>query len=407
LEITDEGFPYEDNRLPFAFIQHIPNSTSIWPDSILSHIRGLNLEIDKIMSQMIETKDHMSNPMWLVATQHQIVGQIKNQPGGQVKYVHVRDIPPPQPIQGIMLPPQVEQLAAALRGQILEISGQSEPTHGRMPQGVRSGVQIAYLNEEDDSKIAPTVEEFEMAIAHMSSMSLSRVSQFYTTERTVRNYKRQGIFEVRKFKGADLKGATDVIPIVGSGMPKSKAARQQYTLELAQLGIMTDPRQLMETLEVGQGTPSEAEKDYAQAERENMVMMYGLKGEVFKDMLPTDEEGKPTAIPVKTWHNHTVHLERHHSLMKDEEFERLQKTAPEVVRLFDEHVAMHQQVIQEQQEQQMKMLMAAKGAPDGPPGAASQPGGNTSRRHMGNMPMEDVIGGGALDLTTQTMRQEG
>jgi hypothetical protein len=403
-----ERYPFKDNRIPFAFFQHIPTNTSIWPDSILQHIRDPNLEIDKIMSQMIEAKDHMANPMWRIATQHQIVGKIKNQPGGQIKYVHVRDIPPPEPIPGIGVPQQVEEIMMQLRQAILEISGQSEPTRGRMPQGVRSGVQIAYMQEEDDSKIAPTVEDMEWAVATMCSLSLSRVDQFYTIDRTLRVYRRNGVFDVRKFKNANLRGTTDVIPLAGSGMPKSKAARQQYMLELAQLGLITDPRQLMEALEVGQGEPTETEKDYAQAERENQTMLYGLRQDEFAEKharLPKGgEEGQPTAIPVKEWHNHEVHLERHYSLMKDEEFERLMEESPEIVRLFDEHVAQHQEILQQRAQAQMEAMQAAKGAPDGPPGAASQPGA-TSRRHMGNMDVPDVIGGGALDLQTQTLRQ--
>lgn len=406
-----ESFPFKDKRMPFAWFQHIPNNTTIWPDSILPHIRDANLEVDKIMSQMIEAKDHMANPMWRVATQSQVVGRIKNQPGGQVKYVHVRDVPPPEPIPGIGVPQQVEELMMILRSSILEISGQSEPTRGRMPSGVRSGVQIAYMQEEDDSKIATTVEDYEWAVATMSSLSLSRVDQFYTLERTLRNYKRNGIFEVRKFKNTDLRGTTDVVPQSGSAMPKMKAARQEYILQLAQMGIMTDPRQIMEALEVGQGEPSDVEKDYAQAERENQMMLYGMNASDFAERYgmkaQADEgEGQPTAIPVKEWHNHEVHIERHTSIMKDEEFERLQTTQPEVVRLFDEHIAMHQQVLQQRMKAQMEMANAMKGAPDGPPGAATPAGpGGTARRAMTSMPVTDAVGGGTFNMEAQSLRQ--
>jgi hypothetical protein len=130
-------FPYEDARIPFAWYQHVPSTMSIWPQSILQHIRPINLELDKAMSQIVEAKDFMANPMWLVAAQHQIKGRIRNRAGNMVRYTHVPNIPPPQQVEGIGVPSQVENTVVALRDQILDISGQSETSFGRVPSGVR------------------------------------------------------------------------------------------------------------------------------------------------------------------------------------------------------------------------------------------------------------------------------
>lgn len=373
-----ERFPYADNRMPFAFFTHIPSDVSIWPEDTLRHIRGANLEIDKTVSQLIENKDFMANPMWLIATQHKIKGEVKNVAGAIVRYVHVPNIPPPQPVQGMQMPPQVENLVASLRDQILDISGQSEVARGRVPSGVRSGVAVAYLQEEDDSKIAPTVENMEEAVAYMSSLSLSRIGQFYSTNRTLGYYRRDGIFDVVKFKGADLRNNTDVVAQSQSAMPKSKAARQQYALQLIELGVLKDPRKIEQVLELGFGEPDDQDKAIAQADRENQMMLHGMQRGMFvadPDQMEDDEKTEkiPTAIPVKQWHNHAIHMQRHTSVMMDEEFDRLSVTHPEIVRLFDEHTAMHEAELQKAQMAQMQMLMAAKGAPDGPPGESPTP----------------------------------
>lgn len=354
-----ERFPFSDNRIPFAFFEHIPSGV-IWPEDTLRHIRAANLEIDKTVSQLVENKDYMSNPMWLVATQHRIKGGIKNVAGSIIRYTHVPNLPLPQPVPGMQMPSQVENLVIALRNQILDISGQSEVTRGRVPTGVRSGSALSYLQEEDDAKIAPTVTNMENATALVGSMALSRVGQFYSTKRILAYYRRDGEFDVVRFQGADLKGNTDVVPVAGSAMPKSKAARQSYVIQLAELGVEKDPRRIKEMLDVGEGEPDDVDKSIAQANRENMIMMRGLPG------------GKgPTAVPVKKWHNHEVHLARHTSFMMDEEFDEMAVSKPDIVRLFDEHTTMHQQALQEQQQQQMQMMLAARGGPDGPPGKAS------------------------------------
>jgi hypothetical protein len=375
LDISKDGgkcaFPFADGRMPFAFFQHIPTTTSIWPDSILTHIRGPNLEIDKTVSQLVENKDYMANPMWRIAAQHKIRGKIKNVAGAIIRYTHVPNIPPPEPVQGLQMPPQVENLLVGLREQILDISGQSEVARGRVPTGVRSGVAVAYLQEEDDTKIAPTIENVEEATAYMGSLILCRFQQYYTTERMLRRFDPDGTFDVVKFKGADLKGNTDVITQSGSAMPRSKAAQQQYTLELVQLGILQDPEQIEERLDLGQGKPSNKDKARKQAERENQIMMHGLPRAMFNlthVVEQKDLEKVAAAVPVRAWHDHATHIERHTSLMMDPEFDDLQISHPEIVRVFDEHLSMHQQEQAKQQQAQMQMLLAAKGAPEGAPG---------------------------------------
>jgi len=410
-----DTFPYQDNRIPFVFFQHIPTA-SIWPDAVVTHIRGPNLEIDKTVSQLIENKDYMANPMWLVATQHKIKGEVKNIAGSIVRYRHVPNVPPPAPVPGMEMPRQVENLLAGLREQILEISGQSEVSRGQVPSGARSGVAVAYMQEEDDTKIAPTVDNMEQAVALMGSLTLERFSQFYTFQRILRFYRRDGIFDVLKFKGSDLKNNTDVVCQAGSAMPKSKAAKQQYTLELVSMGILQDQHQIKEALELGEGEPDDTSKSIAQANRENNMMLHGVW------MAQANPEGQvgegaegfqkmSAAVPVKAWHNHQVHIQRHTSVMMDEEFDDLAVTRPEVVRLFDEHIAMHQQQLQQQAQQQAAMLAAQKGAPDGPPTPAggtlpTAPGAQNGMSFRATSPVQDVIGGGQHNIVARQIRPQ-
>jgi hypothetical protein len=460
-----KGYPFIDCRIPFAFFEHVPSITSIWPESMITHIRPVNLEMDKTASQLIENKDYMSNPMWLVATQHDLPKGIVNIPGAIVRYRHVPNIPPPEQLPGIPMPAQVEDLFKMMRDQILDISGQGEVSRGGLPTGARSGVQVAYLQEEDETRLGPTAENLEDGIAVMSSLALSRVSQFYHTKRIVRMYRRDGDFEVVKFKGADIKNNTDVSVLAGSAIPKSKAARQQYVLELVQLGIERNPKRIKDMLELGMGEPDDIDKAIAQATRENHAMVQGVttgsvpdyydlnQGAVGQDeqappdsgmvpdqtapdaaavgpvstgqpggstdltpqistmqqmespaggtrsffeggaaapgpdaTLPADGAGVdmetlgtqmatgehapseahkkgPVAIPVFAWHNHQAHLERHYSFMMDEEFEKIAAAHPEIVRLFNEHTAMHERVLAQQRQAQLQQLEQMKGAP--------------------------------------------
>lgn len=480
-----DAFPFQDGELPFAFFIHTTNPISIWPDTTLTDIRPINLELDKTISQILENRDYMVNPMWLKAFQSQ-VGPIKSQPGGEVEFVHVRDVPPPQQMPGVALPTQIENLVVGLRDMILDVAGSSEVSRGNVPSGVRAGNMLAFLDEQDQTQIAPIVEDFEDTVAHMATLCLSRYSQFYTIERLVRNYRPGGRTEVMRFKGADLKGHTDVVVQAGSALPKLKAARQQYVMQLAEMGIETDPKRIKDMLELGEGEPDEIDLAFMQADRENDLMIRaamnlltqeekgsasqqplaqnygpgpgpsgngvspavaegapeealglpspppeGLPGEMPPEEAAPEEMEQPLpeemaaqspqpgmpglqgpppqddsslammagpqgaggtsfAIPVKKWHIHAAHLSRHRRKMMGPEFETLALRFPDVVRLFDEHTALHEQALQEEQMQQMQMMALAQGGPAAttpPPGA--QPGADAAATAQA----EQVAGG--------------
>jgi hypothetical protein len=399
-----QPYPYADKRIPIAFFKHIPSPMSIWPDSILQHIRSINIELDKAVSQIIEAKDYMANPMWRVATQHRIKGKIRSKAGNIVRYVHVPNIPPPEPLPGVPVPAQVENLVVLLRDQILDISGQGETSRGKVPSGVRSGVAVAYLQEEDDTKLGPTAENIELAVAKMGSLTLSRFGQYYSVTRLMRYYRRDGFFDVIRFKGADLAGVTDVIPVAGTALPRNRAARQQNVLDMVSMGVIRDPKKIADMLEIGEGEPDDVDKAWMQADRENNLMLRGIQTGRFKmdpqhrdpkpgarqeaydtvagEVASQEEENQSMAVPVYRWHNHAAHLQRHYSMMMDEEFERLTKDRPEIVRLFNEHTAMHEQEMQRQQQEQMQMMMAAKGAP----GELAAPAGGPPQAQQNGAP---------------------
>ena len=385
LEIA-RPFPYQDNRIPHVFFEHIPNATAIWPDAVITDVREPNLELDRTVSQLLENRDYMVNPMWVIAEQCQ-VRPIKSQPGGMIRYVHVPDVPPPTPNPGVPLPTQIENLVIGLRDQILDLSGQGEVSRGRIPSGVRAGVMMQYLQEEDETKIGTTADNIGFAVARMGSMILSRVSQFYTTHRIMRAYRPGRAADVRRFKGADLKGQTDVVYVEGSAHTRSKAARQQNAMTLIEqeksVGERIDAKQVRDILELGEGEPDDTDLSFAQAERENEMMVQSTalsperkpeEGYTSNEGQPAEEGGSPLAVPVFKWHNHEAHLKIHYRYMMMPEFEQLRIKRPDIGRLFDEHTAQHEQALQEIQMQQIQMMMAARGGPEGTqPGSGQMP----------------------------------
>jgi hypothetical protein len=161
---------------------------------------------------------------------------------------------------------------------------------------------------------------------------LMLVKQFWTEERTIRTWSRDGVLEVEHFRGSDLGEHLDVHVSAESALPRSKTARTQLAMDLFQAGILTEPRDLVRMLDLP-GTDFLVETlnvDAAQANREHG---YLLRGE---DVL------------IRTFDNHAVHIAEHDKFRKSEEYEHL---PPELQAHFDGHVDAHYQVVLQQMTQ--------------------------------------------------------
>lgn len=340
IQISDT-YPFQHAELPVAWMGHVPFPVSQYAGSILQQLRPVVLELSKTESQMIENRNLMANPPWMIPETAAVDEEIVNKPGLRITYRFMPNVPEPHPIEMPDMPNYVQNFIPVLREHILEISGQGETSQGRVPSGARSGVAIAYLQEEDDTKLGPTVQEFEEMIQIMAGQMLSVIAEKYDTPRTIQIYRKHSEPEVFDFEGSQLEGVATVIVQAGSALPRSKAAKQQYILDLWDRGLEQDPRKVREMLELSQGDPDEWEIDLQQAERENRKMM------------------EAEDVPVEEWYNHPAHHYVHRRFMKSADFEAMDEQTQQI---FKDHDEMHSRV---EQEQQMTAQFMQQGGPNG------------------------------------------
>lgn len=352
--ITHHNFPWKHNMLPAGVCGHVPAPWSQYTLSVVPQIKPLVLELSKTESQLVDNRNLMSNPPWIEYRENKIEGEIVNKPGARLEINYMPNVPEPHPVQMPEIPQYVKDLIPILKEHILEISGQSEVSQGKVPAGARAGVTIAYLQEEDDTKLGPTVQEYEECMERVAWLDLQTMAQEYDIPRTVRIYKRHSEPEVFDFVGTMLVGIGGVQVQAGSGLPRSKAAKQQFILDLWDRKLEQDPRKVREMLELSQGEPDEWEKDIAQAERENRQMREGKKPKVVE------------------WQNHAAHHYQHRDFMKSPEFEEL---LPEIQAIFEAHDEEHSAYERQQQQQMMVQQALAAGGAGGAPGQPEQNGG--------------------------------
>lgn len=327
-----EGWPYTHGMYPFIKISHIP-TTKFYGGSVITDLIPLQREYNKSRSAIIESKNRMAKPQLLVAQGSIDPRKVTSEPGQMIQYKLGFPVPTPLPLQP--LPNYVMQEMDSTLKDMDDISGQYEVTRGRTPPGVEAASAIAYLQEENDSRLHHTVASIEEAVQDIGRQLLSLCGQYWDIPRLVNVVGKTGLQEAMEFKGSDLNGNYDLRIESGSMAPRSRAARQAFITELMKMQVI-DPAKGMRYLQMSETNAmfSEMQVDVRQVQRENLK----LSAQPEVDM----ETGIPAPIMVdiNPFDDHMVHLLEHEKFMKSQEYEIL---PPENKEAFLQHWIVHKE----------------------------------------------------------------
>lgn len=348
-----EGFPFDHKEYPFTKFEHIPTGR-FYPDSSINDLIPIQKEYNRTRSQVIEAKNRMSKPQLVAAKGSVDPNKMTSEPGLIVFYTP--GFPKPEAMKLEPVPSYVIEELDRCQRDMDDISGQHEVSKGHAPPGVTAATAISYLQEEDDTKLANTVSSIEEGVERLGKHLLSHVQQFWDLPRTVRVVGTDGEYESFMFSGADIFGNTDLNIQSGSAMPRSRAAKQAYIMQLGQMGWIPPDRALryLDMAETGR-LYEELQIDARQAQRENLKMLNGMQ------VLPN------------TWDEHVVHILEHNNERKKQRFEN---SSPEIKAVFEQHVKLHQMAHQQNMMQQIAQQQGQQPAlgPGGPqPGGAPHP----------------------------------
>lgn len=319
---------YENERpykfYPYASFPYFPTFNSIYPPSPIQHARPLQKEYNKSRSQIIEHKNLMAKGKWLIPIGCKVSRTAFTSEPGEKIYFDSR-FGKPEQADIKPLPNFVWQNILQIRAEINDIFGIHDVSQAKVPSGIRSGLAISYLQEQDDSQLGPTFALMQEGYAEVGHQLLEIASKFYIEKRLLSITGREYEAEVLEFKGNMLKGNTDVEVEVGSMMPFSKVARQQFGMDLWKNGIITDRAKMLRLLEFTneQNLYEDTRLDEANANMENRAM----------------KEGEDSVS--REWDNHAIHLQSHKTFQKDREFIKLSKM---VQQRFKLHIDGHEQL---------------------------------------------------------------
>lgn len=327
LEEIDNPYPW----LPYEMFRGIPVPGRFWPDCLVTQLVSPQVELNKRKSQVAENAARIANPPLLVSRQAVRPNEEiwNGLPGEKIYFDDTMPNSVPQFLQTPELPGYVREQIAQIESSIQEISGQHDVSHGNVPTGVTAASAINLLQEADDTRLGPDIHDLEITLAGAGSKILQLVAAYYHDTRTIKVVGNEGAWDIADFKGSQLKGNTDVDVQAGTGMPRSKAAKQAAMQDLLNLvmqyGVQVEPRDLrkfFQDYEVGGLDRMFATlgSDEGQVQRENARLAAGQE------------------IELNEFDNHPIHITAHNEFRKSSRFEQL---PPQVKDIIAAHVQAH------------------------------------------------------------------
>jgi hypothetical protein len=348
---TDEH-PFDP--CPYVMLSSIPVPGRLWPTSIVEQLRGPQVELNKVKSQIAENRNRIGNPTILASKQ--AVQDPENftrsisQPGAAYFF---DDIGSPNAVptylQAPPLPPYVIDEIQRIEESIQEISGQHDVSSAQVPPGVTAASAINLLQEADDTRLGPGITDYEIQLGKVGQKILKLISNYYTDARTVRIAGENGAWEIFDFRGSMLNGNTHVRVQAGSAFPQSRAAKQAAMQELltffVQSGNPPKGRELAQFLqdwEVGGADRliSQYTKNETQINGENVKLIQGIP------------------LPINEYDDDQDHVDGHQDYQKGA---RYQSLPPQIQHVFQQHVDAHKNKIAQQQQTQLQLQMEIEG----------------------------------------------
>src|SRR4030095_6038770 len=142
----------------------------------------------------------------------------------------------PKPIQPPQLPSSHSQDLEISKMDFEDISGQHQVSKGTAPSGVTAATAISFLQEQDQSFMAPTYTSIELAIQKCGRQTLQLAVQYWDEARLIKAAGTDQAVSVRYLARSDIKNGTDLRVEGGSSMPESTAARLAFSSGLRDKG---------------------------------------------------------------------------------------------------------------------------------------------------------------------------
>lgn len=343
--VKPDKFPYAHKQLPFTQIGSIPRPGAPHYNCAVSYLRAPQTELNKYHAQRIMVREAFASPKWWIDS----VLELEQDPDDSPRQVLRGNS------MGGTLKPEIIQptvFAGGDEGQwiteeMMHTVGLHEVSQAQVPGRVEAAKAIEMLKESDSSRLAELTRTIKDAITVGFWQQLQLAKQYVSAEKMVVTYSREGLPEVRRFKSEAITPGTRVNVTMGTGLARSRAAREDQVYRMVELGIIKDPETAAELLDIPVGviTPTKS-FDIRLARNENYTIAGGA------------------AVTPNSWDDHPIHLREHNNFRKTSEYLTLSE---ETKTKFEYHCQTHEELYDSDLARTAQRQMVMQGMQQAPP----------------------------------------
>ena len=336
--------------LPFD-VQHSIKTDGFFGNSVIERMIPLQIKYNSVKNR---TQDYINRVTIGVLTveENSLVDEdfyLENgiAPGEIVKYK--RGAKEPRFLSIDSLPDDIAREEQAMLAAFNRLSGVSDlGKQSTVPSQVTSGVAIAGLAEQDDTRIGLEAENIKHCLISVGKKWLVLYHNNVAFARQVADIGRNNEFEIEQFIGSDLR-SFDVFVESEPESSDTLSQRRQKVIELLNGGLFNDPEtgniskegraKIFEMLELGdwENFVEADDRQKQRAQRENNAMVTGEPSR----LLDFDDD--------------IVHISVHNNFRLSAEYEDAIKRDPSIDELFSKHVDEHLQSLQMKQQAEQQM----------------------------------------------------
>jgi len=233
---------------PFVTIKNTGSPHSFWGKPEPKRLKSLNLAMDRISSQVMDNIHLTANPMWIVDETTGVENQITNKPAQVIRKKGAGNVTMQSPPS---MPSYIFNFYQLLGDVFETVSGVNKATQGKEASNVTSGVQAQIYRQASTTKIDFKSRSVDQCISVLGTMWVAMFKHLGNQVKRVNYVGNDGITEPRDMIGVMFKDVDLMVRAkAGSMLPENRMFVENKILQLAQLGIVTDPEYIVENMEM-------------------------------------------------------------------------------------------------------------------------------------------------------------
>lgn len=183
--IFEDG-PLEDpeGRFPFSRLANYHDPRQFFGISEIEPLESPQKIFNKLMSFTLDVLTLAGNPIWLVPTASGVrPGSFHNAPGMQVPY-DGKD--PPRRVEGVQLQPYIIQMIDRMVAWFNDISGSQDITRGVNPPSVTAAAAIENLQDAAQTRVRQKMRNLDSYLVELGRQYVNLALKYYDTPRIFR-----------------------------------------------------------------------------------------------------------------------------------------------------------------------------------------------------------------------------